>query len=79
MVKEAADVLKDVLALSADEREKLMRLLAMRPDTGWATPETEQAWMEEIERREQAYAEGKAELIPLDEVMRQARERLSQS
>ena len=31
-------------------REEMMRLLSMQADSGWASPEIEQAWMEEIER-----------------------------
>lgn len=36
-------------------------------------PEHERLWMEEIERRCQAIDEGRAELIPGDEVFRSAR------
>jgi len=42
-------------------------------NSGWASPEIEQAWMEEIERREQAYTNGEVELIPAEEVFRERR------
>lgn len=76
MVRKAEEVYRDALDLSEEEREKLLLLLRNHADTGWASPEIERAWMEEIDRREQEYAEGKMELIPADEVFRQARERL---
>ena len=76
MARQPEELYKEALALSAEEREELVRLLTMQADSGWASPEIEQAWIEEIERRERAYAEGKMELIPADEVFQQARERL---
>lgn len=76
MVRKAEEVYREALALSEEEREKLLLLLRNHADPGWASPEIEQAWMEEIDRREQEVAEGKMKLIPADEVFRQARERL---
>jgi len=76
MVRKPEELYKEALTMSAEEREELVRLLTMQVDSGWASPEIEQAWMEEIDRREQAYAEGKMKLIPADEVFRHARERL---
>lgn len=43
-----------------------------RPD-----PEVEEAWMEEIQRREKKYKEGKATLIPGEKVISSIRERLA--
>jgi putative addiction module component (TIGR02574 family) len=76
MVRKAEELYKEALTLSEEERAELVRLLTMQADSGWANPEIEQAWLEEIERREQQYADGKTEWIPADEVLRQARERL---
>ena len=70
MVKKAEDVFKDALALTADEREQLVRLLIEQPAGSWVTPEIEQAWMDEIERRVGAIDRGEAELIPAEEVFR---------
>jgi len=79
MARKAEELYKAALALSAEEREELKRLLSMQADSGWASPEIEQAWMEEIERRERDYRAGKTKLIPGDEVLRRARERLRKS
>ena len=70
MAKKAEDVFKDALALNADEREQLVRLLIEQPAGSWATPEIEQAWMDEIERRVEAIDRGEAELIPAEKVFR---------
>ena len=58
--------------MSEEEREVLVRLLTMQADSGWASLDIEEAWIEEIERREREHAEGKTEWIPADEVIRQA-------
>lgn len=70
MAKKAKDVFKDALALNADEREQFVRLLIEQPAGSWATPEIEQAWMDEIERRVETIDRGEAELIPAEEVFR---------
>ena len=77
MVKKAEDVFKDALALNADEREQLVRLLMEKSAGGWATPEIEQSWMDECDRRVKAMDRGEMELIPADEVYRRIRERLA--
>ena len=70
MVKKAEDVFKDALALNADEREQLVKLLIDQSAGGWATPEIEQAWKDEVERRVEVLDRGEAELIPAEEVFR---------
>jgi len=77
MVRKAEDLYREALALSEVEREELVRLLTMKNDSMWASPEIEQAWMDECDRRMKAIDEGKMELFPADEVLRAARERLS--
>ena len=77
MVRKAEELYKAALALSAEELEELKRLLSMQPDSGYASPEIEKAWMDEIERRERDLAEGSDKWIPGDEVMRGLRERYS--
>ena len=79
MARKAEELYKEALTLSAEEREELKRLLSMQADSGWASPEIEQAWTEEIERRERDYRAGKTKLIPGDEVLRRARARLRKS
>jgi putative addiction module component (TIGR02574 family) len=75
MVKKAENVFKDALALSAAQREELVRLLTMHRDGCGATPENEQAWAEEIERRVAAMDRGEMELIPAEDVFRRLEER----
>jgi len=72
MTINAKEIYEEALALGEEAREELVRLLAPECD-GWATPEIEKAWMEEIERREKEYAEGKMELIPAEDVFRELR------
>ena len=79
MARKAEELYKEALTLSAEEREELKRLLSMQADSGWASPEIEQAWTEEIERRARDYRAGTTKLIPGDEVLRRARERLRKS
>jgi len=76
MARKAEELYKEALALSAEEREELKRLLSMQADSGWASPEIEQAWMEEVERRERDYRAGKTRMIPVEESIRNAREHL---
>ena len=77
MTRKVEELYKEALTLSAEEREELKHLLSMRPDSGYASPEIEKAWMDEIERRERDLAEGRDNWIPGDEVMRELRERYS--
>ena len=77
MARKAEELYKQALTLSAEEREELMRLLSMQADSGWASPEIEQAWMEECDRRDRDYRAGKTKLIPGEEVHRRARERMA--
>ena len=72
MGRTVKEVYEDSLKLTEDERAELVKLLAPDGD-GWASPEIEKAWMEEIERREKEYAEGKMELIPAEDVFRELR------
>jgi putative addiction module component (TIGR02574 family) len=77
MARKAEEFYKEALTLSAEEREELMRLLSMQADSCWASPEIEQAWMEECDRRVEEMDAGRMELIPADEVFRRARGNLS--
>ena len=72
MGRTVKEVYEDSLKLTEDERAELVKLPAPDGD-GWASPEIEKAWMEEIERREKDYADGKMELIPAEQVFRKLR------
>ncbi len=81
MASKVEELYENALQLGEDEREVLLLLLtnATQSDeenNGWASPEIEQAWMEEIERREQLAAEGKMKWLPAEEVFRCLREQL---
>jgi len=81
MVRSAEEIYQDALQLNEEERELLLLRLAnevqgSQENNGWASPEIEQAWMEEIEQREQLAAEGKMEWIPAEEVFHSLREQL---
>lgn len=75
MAKSAEDIYRDVLLLTDEEREKLLRFLVSPPEGDFASPEIEQAWLEEAKRRDRAVADGKESLIPGEEVIRELRER----
>ena len=75
MVRKPEELYKEALTMSAEEREELVRLLTMQADSGWASPEIEQAWIEEIDRREKEIEEGKSQWVPGEEVMRELRDR----
>ena len=77
MARSADDVFRDALALDDEERERLMRMLNATPHGGFATPELEQYWVEESARRMDELARGDVKCIPLEEVLRDARARLS--
>ena len=76
MVRKAEELYREALALSAEEREELLHLLSMQADSLWASPEIEQAWMEECDRRDRDYRAGKTNMIPGDEAIRHVREYL---
>ena len=75
MVRKAEELYREVIALSDEERGKLMQLLVIRESHGYASPEIEQAWLAEIKRRELDLVEGRSDWLPGDEVMRELRER----
>jgi putative addiction module component (TIGR02574 family) len=65
------------LKLSAEERELLVVMLEQHDAPRWASPEIEAAWMEEIERREQLFREGKMEAYAWEEVRERILKRLA--
>jgi hypothetical protein len=77
MRKTTKEVFDEALTLSKAEREQLMLLLANHDNPGWDSPEIEQAWREECDRRVEAMDRGDMELLPADEVFRRARARLA--
>jgi putative addiction module component (TIGR02574 family) len=75
-LKTAQDAYEVVRQLSPGERDKLEVLMDNDENSGWASPEIKQAWMEEIERREQLHREGKNPDIPWEEARENVLEHL---
>jgi putative addiction module component (TIGR02574 family) len=73
-------VLRDALALSDEDREKLLVALhqSLEPDDGdtLSQPEWDAAWAAEIDRRLKDLAEGRARTYTHQEVMAELRARL---
>ena len=76
MARRAEELYKEALALSPEERDELVRLLTMQTDSSWASPEIEQAWIDECDRRYQEWQAGDVDAIPADEATRQIRDQL---
>ena len=62
--------------LSAEEKAALARILIEELDTA-TDPNAEQLWLEEAQRRYEAFLRGDVEARPGDEVMQRTRDRLS--
>ena len=76
MVRNAGELYKEALAMSPEEREELVRLLTMQTDSEWASPEIEQAWLDECDRRYKEWQGGDVDAIPADEATRQILDQL---
>lgn len=70
------DLESEVLKLSPKDRARLAQRLLESLDT-LSEPEIESLWLEEAERRDQALDADPSRAIPADEVLREARSRLS--
>ena len=75
MTKNAEDVYREAMALSEKEQKKLRDLLMRGASDGYASPEIERAWHEEIERRERDIAEGRGKWLPGEAVIDDLRRR----
>jgi putative addiction module component (TIGR02574 family) len=69
------DVEKQARALSSKEKAALARQLIEELDLA-ADADAEQLWIDEAQRRYEAYLKGELEALPGDEVMTRARNRL---
>ena len=66
---------KHARALTVEEKAALARILIEELDTA-IDPNAEQLWLEEAQRRYEAFLRGELEARPGDEVMQRARDRL---
>jgi putative addiction module component (TIGR02574 family) len=69
MARPLAAIQQEIRALSAPEKEALLRLLWEELD-GPSDPDVEAAWLEEVRRRGQEIDSGQVELVPADQVFR---------
>ncbi len=72
MTTQAKALTKRALSLSPDERIELAETLLTSVD-GFASPEIETVWRDEVSRRVDEIEMGQAKLIPADKVHRKAR------
>lgn len=70
-------MVEEIRALPHDVKAELMDRILM-DDHGGQAPEHERAWSETVHRRVAEIEQGTARLIPLDEALEQARQRLRQ-
>lgn len=66
---------KQARSLSTEEKATLARILIAELDTA-IDPHAEHLWLEEAQRRYEAFLSGELEAHPGDEVMQGARDRL---
>ena len=69
MARPLAKIQQEIRALSASEKEALLRLLWEELD-GPSDPNVEAAWLEEVRRRGQEIDADQVELMPADQVFR---------
>ena len=72
-------LLAEALGLSPEDRPEIAAKLIESLDDGHADPDAAAAWAAEIERRVREVEEGRAKLIPWEEVRARLRARLKRS
>jgi hypothetical protein len=75
MVRAVADIQRDILALSEEQRVELLRALIAELDAP-ADPDVERVWLETAQRRYRELVEGKVKGIPGTLVFERLRSRL---
>lgn len=73
--KSAQDIYTEALKLSVEERELLVAMLEQNDSPGWASPEIEQAWMEELARRRKLMDEGKVGFVDGEKFLNELRQK----
>jgi hypothetical protein len=76
MDREYKDVLQDALALDRDSQIALVEQVS---DRVWGSTEIEQAWLDEAERRRDAYRRGEIDTVDSRDVMARARQKIEQA
>ena len=75
MARSVAELENEAKRLSVQERARLAHQLIASLDVG-EDEDVEEAWLEEAERRYQAYRQGKLTAKPADKVLHEAKSRL---
>ena len=79
MTAAAKDIIEAALKLDPAERELVVEQLTASLHSGFASPEIEAAWVEELQRRSAEIDAGKADMRPWpevrDEILAELRER----
>jgi hypothetical protein len=66
--KTAKDLYEAAQQLSPDERELLTTMLNQDEAPGFASPDIEAAWLDEVRRRRKLHEQGKTKDVPGEEV-----------
>ena len=77
MASKVEDLYEQAMSLDENERQKLIRLLAMSDCGRESKAEIECDWNKEAAQRYQDYKDGKVEAIPADEVFQRLEARFS--
>lgn len=75
MARAVSEIYQDIQALSASEKDELLRTLVAELDAP-ADPEVEKAWLEEAQKRYQDIVGGKVKGIPGNVVLERLRSRV---
>lgn len=77
MARATSDIEKEIRSLARPEQERLLRALLEELD-GPMDPDSERAWLDEVQRRTTEFDAGLVKPIPAEEVFERVRARLKQ-
>jgi putative addiction module component (TIGR02574 family) len=77
MARSVSEIENEIRSLARPEQERLLRALLEELD-GVADPDTDRAWLEEVQRRSAAFDAGLMKSFPAAEVFERVRSRLKQ-
>jgi len=78
MISDVEQIAEDLLRLPSSSRVKLAEKL-IESIEGFTTPDIEQTWRVEVDRRIKEYESGAVQGIPAEDVFNAAREKLNES
>lgn len=77
MARAISDLEREIRTLDRPEQERLLRALLEELD-GPADPDSDRAWLDEVQRRSAEFDAGLVKSIPAEEVFERVRARLKQ-